>query len=349
MDLLGSDLHCVSADLPSLACALVEAEQRLPGRAGAAVLDLSGEQWLAPPSGATAAAGAYTAVPYATQLWQQLEPRLEAWLQLLQLQQLEPLLVPPLPGVDMLLRCLALAEALSEQRPLTVLLPAPGEALALLELARTGPALVESLLEPLLAWWDQTRQSLSSLELMLRLKLPSSESLRLDASWRQRLEQMAALLAPEADWQFSLALECPDPQARLLRQRFSAISLRGFLPSRVGLHGAAAALLAAQRPSWWPEELTATALLNLWDPKALEAFVAQEPCAARPHLDTEASVLRLPMPGVDKAQLDVQQIGAQIVLISGGLRRLVALPERLQNQRCSGARLEQGWLELRFS
>ena len=343
MLLLGSDLHCISADLPSLACALVEAEQRLPGRAGAAVLDLSGEQWLAPP------ASAYSAVPYAMQLWQQLEPRLEAWLQLLQLQQLEPLLVPPLPGVDMLLRCLALAEALSEQRPLTVLLPAPGEALALLELARTGPALVESLLEPLLAWWDQTRQSLSSLELMLRLKLPSSQSLRLDASWRLRLEQMAALLAPEEAWQLSLALECPDSEARLLRQRLSAISLRGFMPSRVGLHGAAAAELAAAPPSWWPAELAATALVNPPDPEVFNAFLAQAPCADRPHLDADAFVLRLPMPGVDKAELDVQQIGAQIVLISHGLRRLVPLPEPLQAKQCSGARLEQGWLELRFS
>ena len=343
----GSDLHCVSADLPSLACALVEAEQRLPRRAGVTVVDLSGEQWLA--SGAVGTVRTYAAVPYAMGLWQQLEPRLEAWLQLLQLRELEPLLVPPLPGVDMLLRCLYLAEAVSEQRPLTVLLPAPGEALALLELARTGPALLESLLEPLLAWWDQTRQSLSSLEVVLRLKLPASASLRLDASWRQRLEQMAALLAPEASWQLSLALESPDPQARLLRQRCSAISLRGFMPSRVGLHGAAADQLVAQRPGWWPEDLTATALPDSPDALALETFLAQPPCSACPHLNLEASVLRLPMPGVDKAQLDVRQIGAQMVLIAAGQRRLVTLPEALQGQSCSGARLEQGWLELRFS
>jgi hypothetical protein len=190
---------------------------------------------------------------------------------------------------------------------------------------------------------------LSSLELMLRLKLPSSQSLRLDASWRQRLEQMAALLAPEAAWQLSLALECPDSEARLLRQRLSAISLRGFMPSRVGLHGAAAAELAAAPPSWWPAELAATALVNPPAPEVFNAFLAQAPCAARLHLDADASALRLPMPGVDKAELDVQQIGAQIVLISHGLRRVVPLPEPLQTKQCSGARLEQGWLELRFS
>jgi hypothetical protein len=55
------------------------------------------------------------------------------------------------------------------------------------------------------------------------------------------------------------------------------------------------------------------------------------------------------MLGVDKAQLDVRQIGAQMVLIAAGQRRLVTLPEALQGQSCSGARLEQGWLELRFT
>ena len=172
---------------------------------------------------------------------------------------------------------------------------------------------------------------------------------RLERRLGQRLERLAALLAPEASWQLSLALESSDPQARLLRQRFSAISLRGFMPSRVGLHGAAADQLVAQRPGWWPEDLTATALPGSPDALALETFLALPRCSARPHLDPEASVLRLPMPGVDKAQLDVRQIGAQMVLIAAGQRRLVTLPEALQGQSCSGARLEQGWLELRFS
>ncbi len=343
------DLHCVSADLPSLACGLIAADQQLRGPLH--VLDLSGEQWLDPaiPAGSLRT---YAAVPYALNLWQDLQPRLDAWLQLLQLQQLEPLLVPPLPGVDMLLRCLALAEALdeafSQERPLTVLLPAPGEALALLELARTGPALVESLLEPLLAWWDQTRQSLASLELVLRLKLPSSESLRLDPRWRQRLERMAELLAPQAPWQLSLVLECSDPQARMLRQRFCSISLRGLLPSRVGLHGMAAAAVVDHPPSWWLQDLQAMVVPAAPEASALEGFLKQRPCEARAHLDPEGGRWLVPMPGVEKDQLDVQQIGTEMVLIGAGQRCVISLPESLKGQQCSGARLEQGWLELRF-
>jgi arsenite-transporting ATPase len=343
------NLHCVSADLPSVACALIDADQQLSGPC--AVLDLSGEQWL-DPAAETGSLRVYAAVPYAMNLWKELQPRLDAWLQLLQLQQLEPLLVPPLPGVDMLLRCLALSEALDEAfnqgRSLTVLLPAPGEALALLELARTGPALLESLLEPLLAWWDQTRQSLASLELVLRLKLPSSESLRLNQRWRQRLERMAELLAPQAPWQLTLVLECSDPEARLLRQRFCSISLRGFLPSRVGLHGMAAAAVVDHPPSWWLQDLKAMVVSASPDASTLERFLKQLPSEARSHVDPEGQRWLVPMPGVEKGQLDVQQIGTEMVLICAGQRCVISLPSSLQGQQCSGARLEQGWLELRF-
>ena len=350
MDLPGSDLRFFSADLPSLACALVSADQRTSGRASGAVIDLSGEQWLASVEDTVAdSLHLYAAVPYAMNLWQQLEPRLEGWLELLQLQKLEPLLVPPLPGVDMLLRCLYLAEALEADHPITVLLPAPGEALALLELARTGPALLESLLEPLLAWWDQTRQNLSSLELVLRLKLPSSESLRLDARWRQRLERMADQLAPQAPWQLSLLLECNDASAQLLQQRFSAISLRGFMPGRVGLHGAGAEAFWVQRPDWWLAELSVTPMTSLPDASALDHFLSQVPCTVRVHVPPEGGRLLVPMPGVEKRQLDVQQIGTEMVLICRGKRLVIGLPGSLQSQRCSAARLEQGWLELLFS
>ena len=347
----GPDLHFVAADLTSLACALVLADQRRGGRQEVPVLDLSGEQWLqqnpAPlPDGLLQA---YAAVPYALGLWQQLEPRLDDWLELLQLQAMEPLLIPPLPGVDMLLRCLCLAEALERHSALTVLLPAPAEALALLELARTGPALVETLLEPLLLWWDQTRQSLAGLELVLRLRLPPSRSLRLDASWRARLERMAALLAPPGPWQFSLALECADPEARLLRQRLSCAALRGFLPSRLGLHGPAAAAVLAARPSWWPPELVGTALDPAADVAALQAFLEAAELSEHHRLDAATGIWRLPMAGVNKAGLEVRQIGSVLVLSSGGHRRLLDLPAAFAGRQCSAARLENGWLELRFS
>lgn len=337
-------LHLVSADLPSLACAVVAAQRPT------AVLDLSGEQWLAARPGAVdqAELRVYSAVPDALELWQKLEPRLGEWLQLLELQALQPLLIPPLPGVDMLLRCLVLAEALEQHDELTVLLPAPAEALALLELARTGPALVETLLEPLLSWWDQTRQTLANFELLLRLRLPSSDSLRLDQCWRGRLEQMATVLAEDGPWQFSLALECAEPQAVLLRQRLSALSLRGFVPTRLGLHGAGAGVVLAQCPSWWPEQLPGSEITDPDRSDEVAALLDLKGPRLQSRVDAAAGTLVLPLPGVNKADLDVQQCGSTLVLLVGGQRRLLELPENLRNQTCSGARLEQGWLELRF-
>lgn len=346
MLLQGFQLHFVSADLPSLACAVVAAQGR------GAVLDLSGEQWLAQRAALLPELElelhTYRAVPYALGLWQQLEPRLADWLQLLELQALQPLLIPPLPGVDMLLRCLALAEALEQNADLTVLLPAPSEAMALLELARTGPALVETLLEPLLSWWDQTRQSLASFERVLRLRLPSAGSLRLDQRWRQRLEHMAALLAVDGPWQLSLALECADTQAELLRQRLSCLCMRGFMPNRLGLHGPAAGAVLADPPSWWPQQLPGVELSDPFSTDAASALLHREAVRLQSRFDAAAGMVRLPLPGVTKAELDVQQCGTTLVLIVGGQRKLVSLPDGLQERQCSGARLEQGWLELRF-
>lgn len=336
-----SGLHLVSADRPAVACDLVVAEQARTASQASAVLDLTGEAWL---HGRLPEAGlnSYDALAYGLSLWEQLQPRLDAWLELLELRQLEPLLAPPLPGVDMLLRCLALAEAHERHPHLIVLLPAPSEATALLELARTGPALVESLLEPLLLWWDQIRQSLSSLELVLRLRLPSSAGLRLDDTWRGRLERLAAALSPDGSWLFSLALDQPDADPELLRRRLAAMAFRGCVPTRLGLEGAGAEALLRSAPAWLPAALPCV----VFDPRQPEALLQLEP--AQRLQATEADQLVLLLPGALKGELDVQQIGSVLVLRSRGQRRLVRLPASMEGAVCSAARLEGGRLELRF-
>ena len=341
-------VHLISADLPLLACRLVAAERARLAERPPAVLDLSGEAWLAqlqalhPDAGLTS----FEALPYGLQLWIQLQPRLEPWLQLLELQELEPLLAPPLPGVEMVLRCLCLAEAYERNPDLTVLLPAPAEATALLELARTGPSLVEGLLEPLLLWWDQIRQSLSSLELVLRLRLPSSAGLRLDDTWRRRLERLAEALGPDGGWQFTVALDQGDPAAELLRCRLIGMAFRGCVPSRLGLHGPGAAALLAAPPDWLPSALPVLALEPSADEEALVSLLAL--ASLEPPTPSGPDRIILPLPGLLKSELDVQQIGSVLVLRSQGHRRLVPLPAALEGKLCSGARLEGGWLELRF-
>jgi len=65
-------------------------------------------------------------------------------------------------------------------------------------------------------------------------------------------------------------------------------------------------------------------------------------------VDLEQKHICLPMPGLSREELEVQQIGSCVVLLSRGQRRLINLPTGLERMICCGARLEQGMLLLRF-
>lgn len=349
-------VHLLSADLPELACRLALADQRpRPGeQAPPVALDLSGEQLLMACHPAPADVRCFEAVPVALGLWEQLEPRLESWLGLLQLAEREALLIPPLPGVEVLLQCVFLAEQLdglaTTSQRVTVLLPPPGPAMALLELARTGPDLVEGLLEPLLNWWDQTRLSLGGLERLVGLDLPKTTSLRLEARWKDRLERMAALLSEPESHQLTLSLESGDPEGRLVRHRVSRLALRGTHPTRILLHGPEAqqvrdaldALL--EDPSIPAAVITSQAtqedlaeLMNLGGETPPDFVVNQD-----------AGTLSLRLLGVRRGELQVRQVKGVVVLLYGGQRRLLDLPATLATRHCVGAKLEGGRLELRF-
>jgi arsenite-transporting ATPase len=291
----------------------------------------------------------------ALRLWEGLRPRLEDWLRLLALADRDPLLLPPLPGVEPLLQCLFLAEQLegleASRQQVSVLLPPPGQAMALLELARTGPDLVEGLLDPLLCWWDRTRLSLGGLQKLVGLDLPTASSLRLEESWRGRLERLASVLTePRAHHQLTLCLEAGDGEGRLARHRLSRIALRGSSPTRLLLHGEGAlevkeALLA----SLGTLTLAMAVVPNHASIDDLASLLKQtdgEP--ARLEVDLETATLSLPMPGLRREELQVRQVRGVIVLLCGGHRRLVPLPPALERRKCVGAHLAGGRLELRF-
>ncbi|MBM5817352.1 MAG: hypothetical protein FJ083_12445 [Cyanobacteria bacterium K_Offshore_surface_m2_239] len=349
-------LHLISADLPELGCRLVVAAQQETSAAGPlpVALDVSGEQWLSVGEAVPGELRCFEAVPVALGLWEGLEPRLEEWVRLLGLERGEALLIPPLPGVEQLLQCLYLAEQLdgleAAGRPAIVLLPPPGPATALLELARTGPALVEGLLDPLLRWWDQTRQSLGALPKLAGLDLPRASQLRLEPRWRQRLERLALLLTDPDRHQLTLSLEAGDAEGRLVSHRLSRAALRGAHPSRLLLHGREAAkvrvMLGALREA---PEMAASVGSDDLSLRELGAFLsAGEALPSAAEWNQERGMLSLPMLGLRKEQLRVRQVGATIVLLSGGHRRLVALPPSCAGQKCVGAKLEAGRLELRF-
>ncbi|MFN9622634.1 MAG: hypothetical protein ACK587_07360 [Cyanobacteriota bacterium] len=344
--------HWISADLPELGCRLVLADQRAcaPAERPPVALDLGGEQVLAASGLALEELRSFEAVPMAMRLWEGLRPRVDAWLRLLELADREVLLLPPLPGVEALLQCLFLAEQLEEletsRQRVTVLLPPPGPAMALLELARTGPELVEGLLDPLLRWWDQTRSSLGGLGKIVGLDLPTASSLRLEPGWRRRLEHLARVLKEPASPQLTLCLEAADGEGRVARHRLSRLALRGNLPTRLLLHGDGA---AGVKDSFSGALEAAVVVSGAASVDAL-AEILKEPLGApaRAELDLEAGTLSLPMPGLRREELQVRQVRGVIVLLCGGHRRLVPLPAPLERRKCVGAQLEGGRLALRF-
>lgn len=348
--------HWISADLPELGCRLVLADQRAcgPAERPPVALDLSGEQVLAAGGFALEELRSFEAVPMALRLWEGLRPRVDGWLRLLELADREVLLLPPLPGVEALLQCLFLAEQLEEleasRQRVTVLLPPPGPAMALLELARTGPELVEDLLDPLLGWWDRTRLSLGGLGKLVGLDLPTASSLRLEEVWRRRLERLARVMAEPGAHPLTLCLEAGDGEGRVARHRLSRLALRGPLPTRLMLHGAGALgvkeALSASREGSVVATTVVSSAASVDELAEILKETVGEP--ARVEIDLAEGILSLPLPGLRREELQVRQVRGVIVLLCGGHRRLVPLPAPLERRKCVGAHLEGGRLALRF-
>lgn len=177
------------------------------------------------------------------EVWERLQTPLRPWLKLLGLDGNTNLSYEPLPGLADVQRIFWLAEKLEdirnqstddEELTVVVLLPPILQSLPLLRLTRTLPRLLESVWHPILVWWDQTRQRLSHLDLLLRLDLPESRSLRLSALWRQRLQSVDESI-DDSEFVVCLASDLDDRQLvvrRVLSTLLNRLPLR-----RLWIHG----------------------------------------------------------------------------------------------------------------
>jgi len=168
-------LHLNSADLreDSLALELQLSVQLSRNGQSPLVLDLTGEGLL---MSVSKPGESFLLNQALTQTWEKIHPQLRDWFELVEAR---PEVAPPLPGDESLLQCFALVGWLPQASDSDgiVLLPPLHMALKLLELARTGPALLEQTTQPLLDWWRNTRCKLASLETLLRLDLPDVQDL----------------------------------------------------------------------------------------------------------------------------------------------------------------------------
>jgi arsenite-transporting ATPase len=65
--------------------------------------------------------------------------------------------------------------------------------------------------------------------------------------------------------------------------------------------------------------------------------------------DEQGHLLRLPLPFAERSDIDLKQIGDELIVTVEGERRTIILPQALAGQRPSGAKLENGILEIRFA
>ena len=60
------------------------------------------------------------------------------------------------------------------------------------------------------------------------------------------------------------------------------------------------------------------------------------------------ATLRIALPFVDKSDIDLARHGDELVVTVGSYRRLLALPAALARHTVSGARIDEGSLQVRF-
>jgi len=66
-------------------------------------------------------------------------------------------------------------------------------------------------------------------------------------------------------------------------------------------------------------------------------------------VDADGARLRLALPFVEKTEISLKKVGMELIVGVGGQRRTIMLPPSMVNLKPSGARFEQGSLEVIFA
>ena len=287
------------------------------------------------------------------QLWEQLNPHAMEWWQLLDIASKQSTELPPLPGIEDLTRLIFFSEALDSATTDTILiaiLPTPLHTLKILGMAQQGPALIDQLLEPLLNWWDTTRQTLSAVEKILRLRLPSSQQLRLNDAWKGRLHLLQKTISDRSNHHFTLILDGKNYKPTQLRYRLSIAGMHRAIPHILIVEEASTETNAEienecrNGPIMINKSIAAPDLVQ-------ESKTSDEKKAINriEEWDEESLCARIFLPGVTKSDLNIEQIDASINLIFNGYCRNIALPMKFLSKQCARAQITQGWLILWFS
>ena len=284
-------------------------------------------------------------------IWMMLNPHALEWWKLLGLEDKDSLELPCLPGIEDLTRIIKLAQVIDEHKDfhlLIVILPHPLHAIKLLQMAQKGPDLVEQLVDPLLNWWDKTRRSLSTVEKMFRLNLPSSKKLRLEDAWKKKFETLQRITSERNQHNFICFIDQESRNLDQLQHRFSTFALHSAFPTHLVIQDAEKAILEQIESDCSDSPFT----LIKW-PEEKQKNIAKMLLEAPSNRQTKFTInedrsINIFMPGVQKNFLNIKQTFESIHLIYQGNHRLIEIPEAWKKMRCERAQIKLSWLTLSF-
>ena len=284
-------------------------------------------------------------------IWQNLNPHAIEWWKLLSLDNKDSLELPDLPGIEDLTRIIQLAEVidqLKEHEVLIVVMPPPLHAIKLLQMAQKGPDLIEKLLEPLLNWWDATRKSLSAVEKMLRLHLPSSQQLRLTEHWKNKFEALQKITINKNRHNFLAFLDHEFKNYDQLQHRLSTFALHGAFPTHLAIQDGNSELMQKIKRNYENAPIT----LIQWseeDREICSKIIFDSVCNKETDFKVEdRKTIHLFIPGIDKKSLKVKQTAGNIHILNRGSHRSIDIPQSWRTLQCQRAQIESDWLILTF-
>lgn len=281
-------------------------------------------------------------------LWNELNPHAKEWWDLLDISDKQSAELPSLPGIEDITRLIFICRHLNMEnshQDIVVILPHPHHAIRLLGMAQQGPFLIENLLEPLLNWWDNTRKSLSAVETLLRIKLPSSQQLRLSAQWRHYFECLQTLCSDRILHRFYLILDGADQSKLNLMRQLSLCGMNAVTPSGLIMSDLDSQVMIQISKELDPSmiELVSSDQLSKAKIETIESKYK-----ANLFLDSPHQSITIYLPGINKAELVIKQSGTTIFLFYRGQKRVIELPETLNALTCQRGQINLGWLTLRF-
>jgi len=325
--------------------------KHLPAEQHLRVLDMSGER-MSPQDKTNSWTLTYFNHSEVTKtIWGFLNPHAIEWWNLLSLNDKDSLELPDLPGIEDLTRIIQLAEVIDQLKGhevLIVVMPPPLHAIKLLKMAQKGPDLIEKLLEPLLNWWDATRKSLSAVEKMLRLHLPSSQQLRLTEKWKAKFEALESITSNRNRHNFVAFLDHESKDFDQLQHRFSTFAMHGALPTHLAIQDSDPEIMKQIESDYDNTPLKVIKWPKIKPENIVKTLVDNVNNGQIYSTNEDKKEIRLFIPGVEKESLMIKQTEGNIHVLHRGNHQSIDIPATWRTLRCQRAKVESSWLILTF-